>query len=219
MTAYRLSEGISTEIERALRDHGSILESEEWSCWVQFFYQQYESIHEKSTKTEMPAFAVIGIDSAEFVIGEKLQSTRMTEEGDLRMNIINLTEVDARVFEKMSPFNIVKKSPRRIKYVFKRFRYNDVQILLDKRMLILSGTDAHGQLRALIPPSLIPAIKSLGVDTGFARPRFEFLNESARCAFWLYCLTKVSDRVFSFEGYAYDFGFKDCLFARNYALV
>jgi hypothetical protein len=219
MTAYRFTENCSKEIEQKLREHGSVLVTQEWNCWVQFYYQQLESVEMNSLNCDIPAFTAVGVDKREFMICECNDTITPVENLSVPTVTTNITEIDTRVFDKMNVFNLIKKSVKRIRYVFKHFQFDDVHVLLSENMLILEGPEAHVKLCTLLPLKIVSSLKSLSINSGFVRPNFKTIDESTKVAFWVYQLAKQTERVFPPEDHPRQVEFKDCLFAKDFLVV
>lgn len=212
MPAYTLSfDSDSKLIESKLRESGSSLITESWTCWVQFYYQQLESTTTSIRNRDVPLFTAIGIESREFVLSESPESLYVSDELDsVPSHVIDITEIDSRLFEKINVFNLIKKSVKKIKYVFKHFRWNNVNVLISDEIVILDGP----------APTIVPSShKSLGVNAGFVRPKWASLDETSKVAFWIYQLAKQTERVFPTEAPPKEIEFIDCLVAKDFLLV
>ena len=217
MSAFRLTGSLSEEIELKLRDRGSVIVSESWNCWLQFFYQQLDSHTTNVGVKEVPVFTAVGVDDKELIISECPDTVRVNDSLNVPMNAIDITEIDSRVFEQMNMFNsMTKKTVKRIKLNFKLFHFEQFKLLLNQHILIVHGPENRERLEHIVPFS---RIKNLGLNAGFVRPKWDTLSEAARVAFWVYQLGKQTERVFPPENVPRDVEFKDCVSAKDYLLV
>ena len=219
MTAYKLKNDCAKEIEQKLREKGSLLLTQEWNCWIQFFYQQLESVDMQSVSRDIPAFTAVGVDDKEFVLYECADTLKPSENLEIPTIVTNITEIDSRVFEKINAYNLIKKSVKKIKYIFKHFRYDGISVLLSDNVLILDGPDAHAKIASIIPASIVSSFSSLGINSGFVRPFFRSLDESAKTAFWVYQFARQTERVFPPEEKPREVEFRDCLFAKDFVVA
>ena len=212
--AYKLTPEVSSRLEEQLRQSGSELISKEWTCWSQFYYQQLAPADSIAPlDNESPIFTMVGVQGKEFMICETRDQIFLDGGLHVPSVAINITELDSKVFEKINVFNLIRKTVKRIKYVFNHFRHNGVDILLSENMVIFNGGDPKWIT------SLMAGMKSLNVNAGFVRPDWDLLDMQARTAIWIYQLAKQTERVFPQENIPVDVKFEQCLFAKEFLLA
>lgn len=212
--AYKLTPEVSKRLEDDLRKNGSALISKEWICWSQFYYQQLAPADSLGPlDNEHPIFTMVGVRGKEYMISETREQILLDGGLHVPSVAINITELDSKLFEKVNVFNLIRKTVKRIKYVFKHFNHNQVDIFLNENMVIFDGGDPKWIT------SVMSGMKSLNLNAGFVRPDWDLLDTETRTAIWIYQLAKQTERVFSPENIPTDVKFEECLFAKEFLLA
>jgi hypothetical protein len=211
--AFRVWGKTAQTIETKLRSLGTELVSREYTCWSQFYYQQLDPADAFPVDKESPVFTMVGVQAKEFLVCEAQDELVLSDNSRVPSTTVHVSPFESRMFEKMNVFNLIRKTVKRIKFVFKHFRRDGMDVLINEDVIIILNGDPASILGGL------EDVKSLSVNLAFVRPKWNHLEQSSRIAFWIYQLTKQTERVFPVEVLPKEIEFKDCLIAKNLLLV
>lgn len=209
-TCYRINLELRTSIESAVRSMGAQIVSNDFSCTVQFFYQQIQPLG-KIVDPESPVFTMVSIDEETYAVTEVKDQLIVGTLG-VPSTSIDIVKMPGSFFEKFKIFNLKNKTVKKIKFTFTWFRLiTGGDIILNDDMVILDS--APGNIVAILAAS--PHTRCMNLNRAFVRPKVDG-NE---LPFWIYQLAKLKERVFPTEAAPPYLEVSDCLFAKNLMLA
>ena len=205
MQCYRLQGDAGAQIERQLRSLGAQLVSTEWTCWVQYYYQQILPAG-SGGPSEIPALTVVGVDTLTYLVTEVVEHVKAGTVS-VPMTAVDVVEIDsATILGKLKIFSLKNKSVKKIKFTFSRFSINGIEVMLNDDLVMMSGV-----FDGLVCPA--DSMIAMGVNRGFLRPR------TLETPFWVYQLSKLKERVFPTEVKPVYTEVSECLFAKDLLLA
>jgi len=214
--SYSISEELRRKIEARIRKYGSQIITKDFTCSVQYFYQQVSSVHTTSSNKEAPVFTLVEIDDKQYIVtevGEKL--TIPASSIEIPSMVIDICEIDPVLFEKINVFNLKSKTAKRVKFSFTKFVVDESVVLLGEASVMFpEGIQEHA--KSIIFGNDMQSAKSLNINASFVRPKIAGLE----LPLWIYQLAKSTQRVFPGESpMSKPVEFIDCVFAKDLFLV
>jgi hypothetical protein len=219
--SYSINETLRNEIESRIRQYGSQLVTKQFTCSLQYFYQQISPVSNPNLNRDVPVFTLVEIaGNKHYIVSEGIDLTSDTNFPlkNLPIKTIDICEIEnPNVFEKMNLFTPKSKNSKRIKFFFSKYIIDETNVVLLGEHCIMFPEGLSETAKSVVFGNHMHSAKSLNLNAGFVRPKN---LPQLQLPLWIYQLAKISQRVFPVEEIPNQtIEFSDCVFAKDLFLV